>query len=194
MSKQTATKEELYRKHGKELRRYLWRLTSSNDDADDLTQETFLRFLKIEDQSAIRKPRSILYRIARNLSIDALRRRRLNIVDERVECKEDKMLHPSPDPEEQLAAKQDWRIFCAAVISLPQQRRRVFAKRKFEHLSYKDIAEELGISVRTVETHLAKAMRDVDVFMRRHQSEMAPDAGEVVRLSERKRQRGPKDV
>lgn len=58
-----------------EIYRYCWWKVKNRDDAEDLTQETFLRFVQmLSDYSEQGKPRALLYTIARNLCINHYRR------------------------------------------------------------------------------------------------------------------------
>ena len=69
--------EESVKPHLKHVRAYCAYLTSSKWEAEDLLQEALLRAFKhYRDTGKLRHPRSLLYKIARNLQIDAHRKRR----------------------------------------------------------------------------------------------------------------------
>ena len=59
---------------------------------------------------------------------------------------------PKDDPELQKRVQD-------ALNTLPEQCRQVFGLSRFEALKYREIAEQLGISIKTVETHMGKALR-----------------------------------
>jgi len=68
---------ELYRRHAPALLRRCAGIVGSRDEARDLVQETFARYLAVRDQWRDRgSPFAVLYRIATNAAIDRLRRRR----------------------------------------------------------------------------------------------------------------------
>lgn len=111
------------------------------------------------DQTAIdRDPRSFLYTTAKRLAIDYLRQRdrvllRSGQLDQALTVPAS-----TPDAETALDAKRRLTVVLRAINELPAKRRAVFVMFKFQHKSYGDIARELGISIRTVENHLTKAM------------------------------------
>lgn len=73
---------ELYRKHAPALHRRCLGIVGNSDDARDLVQETFARYLAAKDRFADATPFAVLYRIATNASIDRLRRRKTASEDE----------------------------------------------------------------------------------------------------------------
>ncbi|MBL0216258.1 MAG: sigma-70 family RNA polymerase sigma factor [Myxococcales bacterium] len=72
---------ELYRRHAPALQRRCASIVGSSDEARDLVQETFARFLAAKAQDHV-SPFAVLYRIATNASIDRLRRRKTAREDE----------------------------------------------------------------------------------------------------------------
>src|SRR5579862_4220393 len=77
------TVAELYRRHAPALHRRCASIVGNPDDARDLVQETFARYLAAKDRMTDRAtPFTILYRIATNASIDRLRRRKTASEDE----------------------------------------------------------------------------------------------------------------
>ena len=67
----------LFGEHQAAIFAYVWRLVGDRQWAEDLTQETFLRVFDARDRLAeVANPRAWLYRIAKNTSFNALRRRR----------------------------------------------------------------------------------------------------------------------
>lgn len=73
---------ELYRKHAPALHRRCLGIVGNTDDARDLVQETFARYLAAGDRFADVTPFAVLYRIATNASIDRLRRKKTQSEDE----------------------------------------------------------------------------------------------------------------
>ncbi len=65
-------------------------------------------------------------------------------------------------------AEQELLLLQQAVAQLPTQCGAVFSLRIFQACSYKDIAKRLGISPRTVENHIARALRDTHKYLQRH--------------------------
>lgn len=74
---------DLYRRHAPALHRRCASILGSQDEARDLVQETFARYLSVHERWQDRAaPFAVLYRIATNASIDRLRRRRTAPEDE----------------------------------------------------------------------------------------------------------------
>lgn len=137
------------------LRRYLGRL----EDVEDVAQESFARVLDAAARGEIHYPRSYLYRTARNLAFNA-RARKFNQLESSLEDPgfQDVLIDNRAGPEECAIAQRHFELFCQAVAALPTQCRQVLVLRKVHGLSQREVAENLGISVSTVEKHLAKAL------------------------------------
>ncbi len=87
--------------------------------------------------------------------------------------------------EDEMEARQRIRMLAEAMAGLPPQCSRVFLLRKVYGLSYKEIAERLGISVSTAEKHAALGLLRCSEYLRQHGVEGAPakaSAGQVERL------------
>ncbi len=69
------------------------------------------------------------------------------------------------DAANEINAKDFEKKFYAALLKLPEQCRTVFQLNRMEELSYKDIAIRLGISVKTVEAHMSKALRRLRISL-----------------------------
>jgi RNA polymerase sigma-70 factor (ECF subfamily) len=144
--------ETLYRHYADMVYRFLWRRTKSPDVASDLVQETFIRlWRKADTLDAERGIKALLFQIARNLSIDHLRAQTRVEIDEL----DPGQAAPQKDP---LMFDTKQRIQ-GAIRSLPENQRTAFSLSRFEGLTYSEIAEAMGISVKTVEVHIGRALR-----------------------------------
>jgi RNA polymerase sigma-70 factor (ECF subfamily) len=146
--------ERLYRSHAGWLGKILaLRFRASALDVDDLVQETYLRAARYADVETRGHPRALLLQIAVNLARDQLRRRvvrgGLTISMDQI-AEAELGVHP-PDQHWQLELKQ-------AVLALPARYRDVFILSRFTGLTYDEIASHLGISVKTVEWRMSKAL------------------------------------
>jgi RNA polymerase sigma-70 factor (ECF subfamily) len=135
--------------------RLAYRLTRDQDEAKDIAQDSFLRaYSRIGDFRPDRPFSSWLFVIARNASLDAIRRRRrLVVADPRGP------LPSEPGPEE-LALRRDLatRVH-AALETLPQKYRSVLELYYVSELRYREIALELDIPIGTVKTYISRAKR-----------------------------------
>jgi RNA polymerase sigma factor (sigma-70 family) len=140
------------------LKRSLTRFCHRKEDIDDLAQEAFLRAFDAEAGREIRSPKAYLFRVARNIALRELTKKSHQLTDYLEDAVYDEALSQEASSEEELIAQQKLQQCCRAIADLPEQCRRVFLLRKIHALSHKEIAEQLGISTRTVEKHITKGI------------------------------------
>lgn len=149
---------EAFESYRDEIRAFLRRRLGDVDDAEDLTQEAFLRAQRSGNVDRLENPRAYLFRIAENLARDLLRRRRLGVFDHSREVDTSEVAYPAPSPEDRAQARQELAALSRAVAGLSPRVRQALILHKFCHLSYNQVATVLGISPKTVEKHLAKGI------------------------------------
>jgi RNA polymerase sigma factor (sigma-70 family) len=147
--------DAVYRSEAPRLTRFLRRRLPSTDDPQDFVQEAFARLAGSNPGGALRNPEAYLQRIVRNLLIDRSRRA---MKAYHVELVDDLDIAVPPDQAEAIEANDMRRLYRSAVDRLPARTREVFLLSRVEEVGYKEIAERLGISVRTVEWHVAEAI------------------------------------
>jgi RNA polymerase sigma factor (sigma-70 family) len=131
----------------------------SSETAADIVQDVFTRALAAGPKGAANDERRMLYASARNAAIDhhrtERRRSRLTsmIVPEQYACGFE------VSPEARLEARQELSALEAALAELSPRCRDIFILRRVHGLSNVDIARKHGISVNTVEKHIARALR-----------------------------------
>lgn len=147
------------------LRRYVTRLVGSRETAEDIAQEAFLRTHC--HAATIRNPRAFLFSTARNLAANHRRHEFLAKTDLVGDFAASSVESVSESLETEVLAEEEMRLLCDAVASLPPKCRAVFVLRIFHSYSYRKIGTELGISVKTVENHFAKGLRETQQRIRR---------------------------
>jgi RNA polymerase sigma factor (sigma-70 family) len=152
------TAEQAYR-HRTDLQKRLMARLKSEEQVKEIVQETFVRFLAMEDADRIENPKGYLFRMAINLSIDQARCARTSILRNTVELNEELRASDHPTPEESLLHSQLERLFDDALSELPQRARELFYLHRFEGLSTSEIAERFGISQRMVQKSLARVTK-----------------------------------
>jgi RNA polymerase sigma-70 factor (ECF subfamily) len=139
-------------RYGRELHAYLWRLLGDVEDAEDCFQETFLRALRSRAASPIREPRPWLYAIAGNVARTRLSQRRRER-DRRVEADVDL---PAPDESQ---GRDRWNDVRRAVEALPTKQRQALLLRRYQGLSYDEVARALGGSAAAARANVYQALR-----------------------------------
>ena len=149
--------KSLFVAHEREIGAFVRRRIGNASDAADIAQEAFLRLARLRDAKAVEDPRGFLFTIAANLTRDHLRRVIRRRPAEAGPPQED-LVCPLATPEEQLCSQQQQNVLRAAIDQLPDKTRTIFLLYHVEDCSYREIADRLGISPRTVEYHLRQAI------------------------------------
>jgi RNA polymerase sigma factor (sigma-70 family) len=147
------------------LRRYVRRLVKSQEAADDIVQEAFLR--TYEHAERVETPRAFLFSAARNLASDARRHIRVRKTDTLGDFDATLLVSSDESLEGGALAEERSRLLKEAVERLSPRCRAAFTLRVFHARSYKEIAQSLGLSPKTVENHIARALRETHEYLRR---------------------------
>lgn len=118
------------------------------DAAEDLVQETYLRVAPYQKRGAIRFPKALLLRIARNIAIDQGRQADT--------ARAHALQHPGVDHTD--ASQLSDLITKDAILSLPDDLRVVFVLNRIVGLTYEEVAARTGLSVKAVEWRLSRAL------------------------------------
>lgn len=148
------------------LHKYLLRRLRHRQDAQDLAQEAYLRFLQLPSSGVVRNSGAYLFRIAFNLITERRLRQDRSVVSCDSELMEQQADVAAPTPEliEQLEAQQRLEKILGQV---PVNYRRVLLMSKCDGLSNEEIAKRLGVTPDSVVRYLGRAM----AFARRAQWE-----------------------
>ena len=119
-------------------------------DAEDVVQETYVR-LAPHDPEQIRRPQALLMRVASNLAKDLMRRRA-------VRGRHLRSVQNSPSQDPSVTLPGDELLVKELILSIPKTYRDVFVLSRFEGLTYEEIATRCGLSVKSVEWRLGKAI------------------------------------
>ncbi|WJH41098.1 RNA polymerase sigma factor [Aliirhizobium terrae] len=138
------------------------RMVKSPTTAEDLVQDTFLRLW--ERQADLRNrplQPGYIVRIGRNLAIDFKRRERIAPFVGGIEDLQF-IKDPTPTPEDHTIASENLRVISDAITSLPPRAREVFVMARIDGLTYVEIGKRLGISPKTVFSHMVVALERLD--------------------------------
>lgn len=142
-----------------------YRLLNDRMEAENITQETFLRTITSLNRVRLDKPiKPYLFRIAVNACRDYARKKHPILftewsasVNDNFESASEPLVDDAPEPWEQLAEQELTRQLQFALAKLPAHYRAVILLRYVEELSYDQIAQALDLPVNTVRTHLRRA-------------------------------------
>lgn len=137
----------------------IYRILPDEDTCKDLAQEVFVDlWRKRADLEIHTSLRAYLRRAAINRALNHLKIQRRTLLDG-----EDKMADKADDSAAEINRQETQenleKALFAAIELLPEKCRMVFSLSRFENLSHKEIAEKLGISVKTIENQITKAMK-----------------------------------
>ncbi|MCY7297331.1 RNA polymerase sigma factor [Alteromonas sp. a30] len=141
-------------------------------EVEDIVQETYVRLCQIEAPQTILEPRSFLYRTAKNLALDHLKKaetRLADAVDDSDESLSDSFNGSHDNAEDStfktVVSQQEFEHFCESVRFLPVQCRKAFVLKKVYGYSQKEIAKTMQITESTVEKHIAMGIKKCTQYM-----------------------------
>jgi RNA polymerase sigma-70 factor (ECF subfamily) len=161
----TAAFEQLVRQYERQIFRVAQHITQNREDAEDITQDAFLKaYEKLDQFQGNSKFSTWLVRIAVNESLMRLRKRKTSktvSMDEDVQTDEGSIPRDfaewRPNPEQQYNQAELSDILRKTIQGLPPGFRSVFTLRDVENLSTEETAEALGLSVPAVKSRLLRA-------------------------------------
>lgn len=157
--------QRLYSALQPQLRRFLVARLGNEADADDVVQDTLLKIHKVAQTEVIENPKALAFRIARNLSVDLIRRNsRAKARDSaygglRTEAQGGDYVDCQPNAEREISSRQDVEQVFSALDALTPKVRQAFVLHKIDGHSYAEVARIMGLSKSTVEKHMIKALR-----------------------------------
>lgn len=127
------------------------------DEAEETVQNMFVNLWQKREQLEISSVKAYCYRAVHNECLNKIKHGKIKMSY----ADEYKSLAPVKHDSavKELHAKELGVQIEEAIESLPEQCRAVFRLSRFENLKYTEIAEHLGISVKTVENHMGKALK-----------------------------------
>lgn len=155
----------LFRKYYESLYRFAGRFTGDAQIAESIVQEIFVRIWERRKNWTIHSSvKSYLYTAVRNQAINVLKHEKRTVsVDESPEP-----LDRTQSPEERLFENEIHEAVTRAIEKLPERTRQVYLLRRYDQLSYAEIAENQNISVNTVKTQMRRALKT----LRKHLSHL----------------------
>ncbi|MFT6958034.1 MAG: RNA polymerase sigma-70 factor (family 1) [Halieaceae bacterium] len=152
--------ELLFQENYDSLVRFLSSKVRDSDEAQDLAQDAFYKVMSVENAEKLEHVRAYLFQTASNLALNRIRKRKHQ---EAYKRSVESNLNPEREgmiasPERAAAATEQLQQVERVLNGLPRKCRRAFLLHRTRHLSYQQIAEEMGISVSTVEKYMIRAL------------------------------------
>jgi RNA polymerase sigma-70 factor (ECF subfamily) len=150
--------EQVFKTYYKNLYAYALTILKDEIEAEEIVQQVFFKLWDRSEKLHVAGPvAAYLYRAVHNESLNFLKHQKV---------KETHRLHVAyamknntEQPQGKIISKELEQKFREALNELPEQCRTVFQLSRFEDMKYRDIADKLQISVKTVENHMGKALK-----------------------------------
>ena len=161
--------ETLFNAHYSRLCSYAYNFLKEEEGSEEVVQEVFFKlWIHRHDIRIESSMESYLFRAVRNSSLNLIKH--INIREKykehnRQEIEYSERLENDPMNASELELK-----IRSSIDLLPEQRRKIFILSRYEQLKYKEIADKLGISVKTVENQMGKALQ----FLRKELADYLP--------------------
>jgi RNA polymerase sigma-70 factor (ECF subfamily) len=133
------------------------RRRAGRQEAEDIVQDAYLHLLQRGTAGTLEHPRSYLYRTAANLAVDLARKAKVRLRHLQEGTHSLCNAEGPPSPEAAAVSALELQHLETALSGLPQICRQAFWLNRLEGLSHSEIAQRLGVSVRTVDRQLARA-------------------------------------
>lgn len=150
----------LYRSQRSRLLRFFHRRTSDEQEAQDLVQETFARVIGAETPPRMQRPEAYLTRVAQNLLRDRAKIRSRRSASAHVPA--DEAVLAGTDQNCLLEARDLLDRLELAMLELPADTREIFMAHRIDGMTYAEIAERTGLSIKQVERAIGRALVELD--------------------------------
>lgn len=156
--------EMLFKTHYKELHAYAFSLVRDWDTAEEIVQALFLKVWEKNEWLHIRTSvRSYLYKSVYYDSLNFMRQQKVHLRYQNLTAHT--LKNETDDAAGKLKLSEVESHLQKALNKLPEKCRAIFHLSRFEEMKYREIASQLGISIKTVETQMVKALRILRIEM-----------------------------
>ncbi|MBB2949560.1 MULTISPECIES: RNA polymerase sigma-70 factor [unclassified Sphingobacterium] len=163
MNTESRAFKSLFYTHYQSLCNYAFKYLSDHDESKDVVQEVLIRFWEIKrDMISDPAAKYYLFTAVRNRCITILRKKIYNISTDEL------TLEVADEPYIEQPERDVQKLIQEAMDGLPPKCREVFTLSRVENLTYKQIAEKLNISIKTVENQMGKAIKHMREFIKKH--------------------------
>ena len=152
----------LFDTYFEDVRRYVLYRSGDEDIATDIAQDTFMRVWEKQMMIDPKRVKGLLFKIAGDLFISQYRRKQvaMNFLS---------AFQPgskSITPEDEINFTELKNAYDAALKSMPEKQRTVFLMNRIDELKYKEIADQLGLSVKAIEKRMSQALEHLKIHLK----------------------------
>ncbi|MBI9068740.1 MAG: RNA polymerase sigma-70 factor [Salinivirgaceae bacterium] len=152
--------ELLFRKYFTVLSNVAYSVVKDRDEARDITQQVFIKFWDKRDDVNIQDNiKSYLHRAVINTSLNFIEKNKKIQLEEDIQTVFKEELYTSNKPEFEEGEVQN--AIEKAIKNLPEKCQLVFSLSRYEGMTNKEIAEYLEVSLKAVEKHISRALREL---------------------------------
>ncbi len=144
--------------------KYIFSKIGNNKQAEDLVQDAFVRLMEYRQMLREDTVKAMFFTVLRNLLYDYLRR--FYKQQEITAYLYDHTINHTDEPESTIVAEDLETLEKKKLNELPTKRRMVYMLSRYEDKTIVDIAEEMGIALRTAENHLRMGRKEVREYIR----------------------------
>ena len=175
--------EEIVRLHSRRIYNLCYRFTSSPDDAQDLTQDVFIKIYRTLGSYDVEKGAftTWLTTLTRNLLVDHFRRSRQARLTDSIDAGlreeedslslSDRLPDSAPSPDDRLASKETQKMVQQALARLSPDLREAVILRDLQDLDYKEIAQVLRVPEGTVKSRINRGRMELARLLSRNKKQ-----------------------
>ena len=179
--------EEIVRLYNRRIYNLCYRFTNSTDDAQDLTQDVFIKVYRTIGSYDVEKGAftTWLTTLTRNLLVDHFRRSRQDRVTDSIDGTSreeedalsisDRLEDPRPSPDDRLASKETQKMVQTALARLSPELREAVILRDLQDMDYKEIAGTLRVPEGTVKSRINRGRMELARLLSRNKKQAGND-------------------
>lgn len=150
--------EQMFKSHFKALHAYANVILKDEDDAEEIVQNMFLKFWEKRDLLNVQSSlKAYLYKCVYHDSLNFLKHQHIKTKYQQFAVHTMNAEYPPASSKVEMTELEN--SLCLALNELPEQCRTIFQMSRFEELKYREIADRLGLSVKTIENQMGKALK-----------------------------------
>lgn len=139
---------------------YAFKIIKQKEKSEELIQDLFLKLWEERKKLKIENVKAYLYRSVYHRCLHTIKHRQVKHKHELIERTSDINF---PSPEEGMMLGELYQVYKIALEKMPDKTRNIFSLSRDSELKYSEIAEKLNISVKTVESHMSKALKSLKI-------------------------------